>query len=230
MVGKSVSIVLFLSLFALFGALPAANPQIAPPVQAPSDKRPEKFRGKRLFDGKTFKGWEGDTAKTWRIVDGALVGGSLTETIPHNEFLATTREYKNFELRLKVKLVGTGFVNGGIQLRSQRIKEPPYEMSGYQADMGEGYWASLYDESRRNKTLVGPTPELLKRLLKPDDWNDYWIRCEDKRIRLWLNGEMTVDYTEADDTVPLSGLIAVQAHGGGKAEASYKDILIQELR
>ena len=27
-----------------------------------------------LFDGKTFKGWEGDTNKTWRIAEGALVG------------------------------------------------------------------------------------------------------------------------------------------------------------
>ena len=30
-----------------------------------------------LFDGKDFAGWEGDTEKTWRIEDGAIVGGSL---------------------------------------------------------------------------------------------------------------------------------------------------------
>src|SRR5690606_35047544 len=35
-----------------------------------------------LFDGKTFDGWEGDTNKTWRIADGAIVGGSLEETVP----------------------------------------------------------------------------------------------------------------------------------------------------
>ena len=29
-----------------------------------------------LFDGKTLAGWEGD-AKTWRVEDGAIVGGSL---------------------------------------------------------------------------------------------------------------------------------------------------------
>src|SRR5882762_8561310 len=50
--------------------------------------------------------------------------------------------------------VQTGIVNGGIQLRSQRAKEPAFEMVGYQADMGEGYWGSLYDESRRRKTLA----------------------------------------------------------------------------
>src|SRR5256885_7084737 len=33
-----------------------------------------------------------------------------------------------------------------------RSKDPSYEVSGYQADMGEGYWGSLYDESRRNRS------------------------------------------------------------------------------
>lgn len=38
-----------------------------------------------LFDGKTFKGWNGETSKVWRIIDGAIVGGSL-EGNPQNEF------------------------------------------------------------------------------------------------------------------------------------------------
>ena len=190
---------------------------------------PPAGRRKRLFDGKSFTGWEGDTKKTWRIENGALVGGSLQETVPHNDFLTTTKDYTNFDLRLKVKLEGTGFVNGGIQLRSQRTADPPYEMSGYQADMGEGYWASLYDESRRNKTLQAPKPDVLKAILKPNEWNDYVIRCEGRRIRLWLNGTLAVDYLEEDEAIPLSGKIGLQIHGGGKAEASYKDVTIAEL-
>ena len=92
-----------------------------------------------LFDGKTFKGWDGDTTKTWRIEEGAMVGGSLTEKVPRNEFVATSREFGDFELRLKCKLVGSeGFVNGGIQIRSRRVPNH-HEMSGYQADMGEGW-------------------------------------------------------------------------------------------
>src|ERR1044071_5793279 len=84
-----------------------------------------------LFDGKTFAGWEGDTAKTWRITDGAIVGGALTETVPHNEFLATTKSYTNFDLRLKFRLVGTeGFINAGVQFRSKRIADH-FEMIGY---------------------------------------------------------------------------------------------------
>lgn len=183
----------------------------------------------RLFDGRTFRGWEGDTRHTWRIVNGAIVGGSLLETVPHNAFLCTTRPYTNFALKLKFKLVGTGFVNAGIQFRSQRLDNPPYEMRGYQADLGKGYWASLYDESRRNKTLVGPDSALVARILRPAGWNTYEIRAEGRRIRLRLNGKQTVDYTEPDETLPQTGLIGLQIHGGGKAEVSYKDIELQEL-
>jgi hypothetical protein len=131
---------------------------------------------------------------------------------------------------LKVKLAGTeGFVNAGIQVRSQRITNPPYEMSGYQADVGEGWWGSLYDESRRNKVLAAADKELIKRILKPNDWNDYEIRCEGKRLRLAINGEQTVDYTEPDAAIPQHGIIGLQVHGGGKAEVAYKDITIEIL-
>jgi hypothetical protein len=202
------------------GTFPDPNDDISPP-------RPGKRT--RLFDGKTFARWEGDTNHIWRIEKGALIGGNLKETVAHNDFLCTTAEFKNFDLRLKVKLEGTGFVNGGIQLRSQRAKQPAFEMVGYQADMGEGYWGSLYDESRRRKTLAFTHATILKRIVKTNDWNDYVIRCEGPHIRLWLNGILTVDYTENELDIPMSGLIGIQIHGGGKSEASYKDITIEEL-
>lgn len=181
-----------------------------------------------LFDGRTFAGWEGDTKTTWRIQEGAIVGGSLSTQVPRNEFLTTTRSFGDFVLRVKFKLVGTeGFINGGVQIRSQRVKEPPNEMSGYQADLGDKYWGSLYDESRRNKTLVAPPAEVIKEILKPGDWNDYEIRAEGPRIRLSINGRQTVDYTEPDPKIPRDGLIGLQVHGGGKVETWYKDITIE---
>ncbi|GAA4447645.1 DUF1080 domain-containing protein [Nibrella saemangeumensis] len=188
------------------------------------------YKPVRLFDGKTFRGWEGDTLNTWRIVDGALVGGTLNTTQPRNDFLTTKASYGNFILRLKFKLLGTeGFINGGVQFRSQRLTNPAHEMIGYQADLGDKYWASLYDESRRNKTLIQPDPALVARILRRNDWNDYEIRAENRRIRLYLNGRQTIDYTEADPTIPQTGLIGLQVHGGGKVQIYYKDITIDEL-
>ena len=189
-----------------------------------------KSKAASIFDGKTFRGWEGDTNKTWRIENGAIVGGSLEAKVPHNEFICTERQFTNFVLRLKCKLEGTeGFVNGGVQVRSKRVPNH-FEVSGYQADLGDpGWWGCLYDESRRNKVLVKSNMDEVNKVLKRGDWNDYEIRCDRKRIQAWLNGQQTFDYTEADDSIEQFGVIALQIHGGGKAEASYKDISVEKL-
>ena len=183
-----------------------------------------------LFDGKTFTGWEGDTRATFRIEDGAIAAGSLEKAVPRNEFLCTTRSYGDFELRLKFKLLGDpAGANAGVQFRSKRVPNH-HEVSGYQADIGQGYWGALYDESRRNKVLKAPDAALLKKIVKPEDWNDYVIRAEGPRIRLWLNGTLTVDYTEPDDKIDRRGIIGLQVHGGAKTKVLYKDIRIEELK
>ena len=182
-----------------------------------------------LFDGKTFTGWEGDTVNTWRILNNALTGGSLTRTVPHNEFIATTESFGDFELTLEFKLTGTGFVNAGVQFHSERSKNPAYEMIGYQADLGNGYWASLYDESRRDLTIVQPDSALINKILKPATWNRFKIKSVGRRIRIYLNDVQTVDYSEPDEKITHKGKIALQVHGGGKALAEYRKIKITRL-
>ena len=186
-----------------------------------------KSRRVRPFDGKTLEGWEGDL--TWfRVAEGAVVGGSLTKAIPQNEFLCTRREFGDFELRLKVRLLD-GKGNGGIQFRSKRVPNSR-EMAGYQADMATGYWGGLYDESRRAKFLGTRAEEgVIAKILKPNDWNDYVIRCEGPRVRLWLNGQLTTEFTEPDAAIPRTGAIGLQIHGGPPSEAWYKDLEIEEL-
>jgi hypothetical protein len=183
-----------------------------------------------LFDGKTFDGWEGDTEKTWRIEDGSIVGGSLETNVPRNEFLCTTKSYGDFELRLRFKLLGDRkSANAGVQFRTKRIPKH-HEVIGYQADMGQQYWGALYDESRRNKILAAPKKEVIEKLVKHDDWNEYVIRAEGPRIRLYLNGTLTVDYTEMDPKIEREGVIGLQVHGGGKTKVLYRDLTIEEIK
>jgi 3-keto-disaccharide hydrolase len=196
---------------------------------ASADETPTKATP--LFDGKTFAGWDGDTKKIWRIEDGCMIGGSLTEKLPRNEFLSTKKEYGDFVLTLKFKLLGDSkktFVNSGVQLRSQRIKDS-HEMRGYQADLGDGFWGSIYDESRRNKVLAAADQKAMHNALKAGQWNEYVVRAEGRRIRTRLNGVQGVDYTEPDEKIPQMGRIGLQIHGGGPAEVWFKDIMIEEL-
>jgi pimeloyl-ACP methyl ester carboxylesterase len=145
--------------------------------------------------------------------------------IKHNEFLATTRSYGDFILSLNFRMLD-GKGNSGVQFRSIRV--PNREMSGYQADIGEGFWGCLYDESRRNKILVRASESALKALNKTD-WNHYTVRAIGDQITLGLGGVTAVRYTETESSVARSGLLAVQIHAGGPMEVQFKDVMIQEL-
>lgn len=182
-----------------------------------------------LFDGKTLNGWEGETNSVWRVADGLIVGGSLGGN-PQNEFLTTTNKYRNFILRLEYKLTGTeGFINSGVQFRSKRITNPPNEISGYQANIGAGYSGCLYDESRRKTMLVKPDKDFVDSIEKNGDWNSYEIRAEEQRIQIFLNGKRTVDFTEREAGIDMTGVIALQIHGKCKAEVFFRNITIEPL-
>lgn len=183
----------------------------------------------QLFDGNTLSGWEGDTKGTWRIEEGAIVGGSLDKKVPRTEFLCTRRTYGDFELKVTFKLLGDPKqANAGIQFRTKRVPKHS-DVSGYQADIGQQYWGALYDESRRNRILAGPNQSTIEKLVKHGDWNQYVIRAEGARIRFWMNGTLTVDYTERDARIERQGIVGLQIHGGAKAKVYYKDITIEEL-
>ena len=176
-----------------------------------------------LFDGKTFAGWEGNTTSVWRIEQGEIVAGRPDVKQAKNDFLCTTREFGDFELRVKYK---RGHNNGGIQFRSQRVPGSN-EVSGYQADFAKDIDGFLYDESRRRKFVAQPDAETIKKL-NLGEWNNYRIRAEGRRIRLWVNDVLTVDYTEADATIPQKGIIGLQIHAHA-TEIRYKDLVIEEL-
>ncbi len=69
----------------------------------------------------------------------------------------------------------------------------------------------------------------MAKLIKPDDWNQYVIRCQGRRIQLWINDRQTVDYTEPDESLEQTGIIGLQIHAGAPGEAWYKDIEIKRL-
>lgn len=192
---------------------------------------PDEAGFKPLFDGKTFDGWEGDL-KVFRIEEEAIVGGTMKAKIPQNEFLCTKQEYGDFELRLQAKLAGDG-ANAGVQFRTKRIPNH-HEVIGYQCDMGhmEGrsIWGSLYDESRRKKFLSHGDKEKVEMAFKPNDWNDFVVRCEGARVQIWLNGMPTIDYQESDEAIVPNGVIAVQIHAGPPSEASYRNIRVKSLK
>jgi len=194
-----------------------------------SSPPPAPGRATSLFDGKTLAGWEGDL-KTWRVEEGCITGGSVTETVKQNEFLASTRDFTNFIVRFQIKLTGSeGFINSGFQIRSQRVPDSS-EMSGHQCDFGEPTWyGAIYDESRRNKLMASSDMAALRPVIKQNDWNEYVIRADGPRITTWINGVQGADFIEPDPAIPDWGKFGIQVHGGGKAVVQVRNVSVEEL-
>ena len=194
-------------------------------VQAESLPRPTP-----LFDGRSFAGWNGDTERVWRIEGGAIVAGDPERPADRNEFLATEREFEDFELRYEYRIDGIEKPNAGVQFRSRRIPDH-HEVIGYQADIGPGIVGALYDESRRNTFLMTPPERVQRAALEKsqDGWNTCTVRCEGPRIRIAVNGVETVDYVEPDAQVSRRGVIALQIHGDMVGTIRYRNISVTEL-
>jgi hypothetical protein len=75
-----------------------------------------------LFDGKTLNGWSGDS--NWKVEDGAITIEPSCEKPTGTVYLVWQGgELSDFELKLRMK--GTGQINGGVQYRSWIAPNPP---------------------------------------------------------------------------------------------------------
>ena len=164
-----------------------------------------------IFNGKDLTGWSGAEG-LWSVENGELVG--RTDGLKHNNWIVSDLSVDNFHLTLEVKLVDNEG-NSGIQFRSQAKNG---EVSGYQADIGKGWWGKLYEEHGRALLWDKSGEEHVK----PGDWNTYEIIAERNRIRTLINGQLCVDMEDPEGA--KSGIIAFQLHSGGKTEVRYRNI------
>ena len=180
-----------------------------------------------IFNGKDLAGWKA-IDDVWSVRDGVLVGTARPPKLDHNSFITSEKEYGDFELRIEFRLKD-GKGNSGVQYRSKRVPNS-HEVSGYQADLGAGWWGCLYDEARRNSVLQKPVDAAaLEKVLKPADWNTYAIRAQGNRVQQFINGVKTVDYVEKDANIRRKGVVAPQTHAGPPGEVYFRNIRIKEL-
>lgn len=197
-----------------------------------------------LFDGKTLNGWkqaEHGTAK-YEVVDGTILGTTV-EGSP-NSFLASEKQYGDFELEFDVKVQDE--LNSGVQIRSRgKTKEdagPNGEGLGVfhgpqvEIDAKSGQAAFIYGESTKFGWL-SPEPTAKPeghKFFKSGDWNHYRIVTKGTRIQTFLNDHPVADlaHEEIYKTHP-KGHLGLQVHGiakgSGPYHVSWKNIRIREM-
>jgi hypothetical protein len=184
----------------------------------------EPVRGGGQFIDPDLAGWEG-LKEYWEYKDGAVVGSS-PKGLKFNTFLCSRKKYRDFEMSFQVRLKDAAG-NSGVQIRSKIIDPKTYAVGGPQCDIGGGYWGSLYGEQFGG--MMKQSPEtIVQKVLKPKDFNDYYIRCAGDHVTIKLNGQVTVD--EDFPKMPKEGIIAFQLHAGGPMEVTFRNIRFKELQ
>src|SRR5262245_14732 len=128
-------------------------------------------------------------------------------------------------MQFQVRLTGAN-PNSGVQIRSEIMDQKTFAVRGPQCDMGQIYWGSLYGEHFGGMMQQAPE-KLVAKVLKKDDFNDYYIRCVGKHVTIKLNGAVTVDGDFPK--MPDDGIIAFQLHAGGPMEARFRAIRFVDL-
>lgn len=212
------------------------------PIQA-EDKKSEKG-AVSLFNGKNLEGWDGNP-QLWSVEDGAITGKTTgPETLTYNQFLIWKGgAVKNFELHAKIKVEGN---NSGIQYRSKAMPEiGKWSIGGYQCDVHPtaANNAMLYHERGRgiiakNGQSVAVDKEGRKWQTADRDtisvntaeWNEYTIIAKGNHLTHKVNGQVTAQIDDFDETNrSLEGLLALQIHQGPAMKVQIKDIFLKVL-
>jgi len=199
---------------------------------------------RQLFNGKDLTGWDG-LSENWSVADGCITGVTTNEKqLPYNQFLIWRGgTVKNFELTAKVKQSGN---NSGIQYRSKELKDVgPYSIGGYQCDIHPDPRnnAMLYDERGRGIVAQNGQTVIIDKdgtkwitkdaePVKVDvaEWNEYKIIAQGNHLIHKLNGQVTADIVDLQESErELEGLLAIQIHRGPAMKVQIKDIVLKEL-
>lgn len=196
-------------------------------------------RWRTLFNGHDLTGWEANADPgAFTVVDGAIKAHA---THPSNRghlfFVGDPTEgdgtFRNFELIAVVR--GEPRSNSGIFFHTDRATRDGV------LHLKNGYEVQL-NSSPQEKRKTGSLYAIVDRDTSPVDeshWFTVRIRVEDKRIRTWINDDLTVDYTEPENPVrpkertgrllrPDGGAIALQAHDD-KSTFYFREIKIRRL-
>ena len=201
-----------------------------------------------IFDGKSLKGWEGDSVY-WNVEDGKIVGRVTPETIlKRNSFLiwrgGTTGD---FELKLEYKVSAEG--NSGINYRSLEVEGLPLALRGYQCDIdGVNYWTGQNYEERGRTFLAlrgqitqisnGEKPveigtfggkDQLKEYIKKGDWNECHLIIKGNTMIHIINKHLMSVVVDNDiSNRKNDGLLGVQVHVGPPMTIEYRNIRIKK--
>jgi hypothetical protein len=212
-----------------------------------------------IFDGQTLQGWHVSsktghgTGGRWVVENGAIVG---SQDRPRNGgILITDAQYGDVEVVLEMN--NDFGPDSGLFLRSTEQGKAYQAFIDYHVDgslmgvYGEGF---AHPFSELNFKFL-ETPEKIKRVdsifplpVAPELWPDFWkhgrwnilrarIVGNPPTIDTWINGVQFMHWSDKEKSLPDTGGIALQIHGGNfppgldltKLFVRYRNIRVKVL-
>jgi hypothetical protein len=195
-----------------------------------------------LFNGQSLEGWtfivkpdkdgrKADPLQTWMVTD-----GYLRCTGKPNGCAVTTKEYANYELKLKWRFpADSKGGNSGVLLHVQDDKYWPTSVEAQlQSGRAGDFWLIYPPDVKLEVDPRRQDPQQARHYFRIDtpgeiekkfgEWNEYAITCQDGNITLVING---IKVNEGRNGNLKKGRIALQSEG---AEIHFKDIRIKQLK
>jgi hypothetical protein len=180
-----------------------------------------------LFDGKSLNGWKKseENPDSLRVAEGMLVIDGPRAHLFYDGELAPL---KNFHFVAEVKT--TPGSNSGIYFHTR------YQASGWPKQGYECQVNVSHRDPKRTSSLYG-VKDIADPPVKDNEWYTQEIIVEGRRIRLILNGETMVDYTEPEDKQADSGdfdrrlsegTFALQAHDP-ESKVYFRNLRVKPL-
>lgn len=174
-----------------------------------------------LFDGSTLKGWKPSGGGSWAVENGTIRGSSTASETSHGH-LFTDGRYSDFLLRLEFRPTRG---DSGVYFRSE--EKGQFGIQGVQANIDpEKDTGGLYEIDGRG-WLVRPDAAVIRKWLKPGEWNRMAIVAIGPRVVVQVNGHTTADIT--DPKLPGSGRLALQVHAVQDVLVNFRKIELLPL-
>ena len=260
---RSFAVLLTIMAVAVAAQRPSSEGRRRDQARAPSEPAPlaldDRTGFESIFDGKSMKGWEGDSA-VWKVSGGALVGESTAaNAIKENTFLIWRGgEPADFELKLELRM-NAG--NSGIQVRSTHLPQGTksgdrdvigkWVLKGYQADFdAENVYTGMWYEERARGFLArrgqatyvpaqgGPkvvghlerSADELKTIVKQGAWNHVHVIARGNTLINIVNGHVTAIVVDDDvKNRAAKGLIGFQLHTGPPMRVEFRNVYLKKL-
>lgn len=182
--------------------------KVEPPV-GPKESRP-------LFNGKDLTGWETVGKVKWDWVGEVLKLGSDGPA-----WIATTRDYVDFEIEMEYRLPPKG--NSGIFIRAWKGGD----ITGHdflEVQLLDDAGHPTFKPDTRNGAIFKIAAPMPRPQAPAEKWNRVRVRAEGSRIQVVING-VTVQETTVERN-EKKGRIGLQIH---KTGVEFKKVKVREL-